>query len=282
MTAPRTVQLGCIQETMLVPLYLRAVESRSSHPILRDPKAAEMVDSIDWDFRRFGQPTRVLGCALRCAIFDGFAQAFMARHPGGTVVEVGAGLNTRFERLDNGTVHWFDLDLPDVVEQRRRFFVDTARRRTLACSVLDPAWVAHVRQSPGPYCFLAETVLVYLVEEQVRSALSLIASSFPGASVALDTTTRMAVERANRDHASRNLDARFAWPCEDPRAVEDWGIGLRLVETHSVVDAARALRSRLSWRRRALFWVLGWALPPLGRAYRMNLFTVEDGQHAAR
>jgi O-methyltransferase involved in polyketide biosynthesis len=67
---------------------------------------------------------------------------FLSRHPQGTVVEIGAGLNTRFERLDNGAVHWFDLYLPDAVELRRRFLADSDRRKTLACSILDPDWVA--------------------------------------------------------------------------------------------------------------------------------------------
>jgi O-methyltransferase involved in polyketide biosynthesis len=44
-------------------------------------------------------------------------------------VELGTGLNTRFERVDNGTVHWIDLDLPDTIALRRRYFADTERRQ---------------------------------------------------------------------------------------------------------------------------------------------------------
>jgi hypothetical protein len=102
----RSIQLGRVQETALVPLYARALESRRRRPILEDPKAVEIVDSIDWDFRRFGQRRRVVGCTLRSAMFDVWVREFLRRHPKGTVVEIGAGLNTRFERLDNGTVHW--------------------------------------------------------------------------------------------------------------------------------------------------------------------------------
>ena len=174
----RSIQLGRVQETALVPLYARALESRRRRPILEDPKAVEIVDSIDWDFRRFGQRRRVVGCTLRSAMFDVWVREFLGRYPEGAVVEIGAGLNTRFERLDNGRVHWYDLDLPDVVELRRRFFTNSERRMTLAASVLDPDWIETVRRSPGPYFLVAETVFVYLEEGQVKAALRQIASGF--------------------------------------------------------------------------------------------------------
>ena len=137
----RSIQLGRVQETALVPLYARALESRRKRPILEDPKAVEIVDSIEWDFRRFGQRRRVVGCSLRSAMFDVWVRDFVLRHPEGTVVEIGAGLNTRFERLDNGSIHWYDLELPDMVELRRRYFSDSERRVTLAASVLDRDWI---------------------------------------------------------------------------------------------------------------------------------------------
>ncbi len=125
MAAKQSIQLGTVQETLLVPLYARAVDSRRKRPILNDRKAVEMVESIDWDFQRFNQRWRIAAATLRTAIFDVPVRDFLSRHPEGTVVEIGAGLNTRFERLDNGAVHWFDLDLPDSIELRKKFFTDS-------------------------------------------------------------------------------------------------------------------------------------------------------------
>jgi O-methyltransferase involved in polyketide biosynthesis len=57
----RSVQLGRIQETALVPLYARALETRRKRPLLVDPKAVEIV---------VAQPRRMAGCVLRGALFD--------------------------------------------------------------------------------------------------------------------------------------------------------------------------------------------------------------------
>jgi O-methyltransferase involved in polyketide biosynthesis len=272
MASRQSIQLGQVQESLLVPLYARAVDSLKKRPILKDPKAVEMVQSIDWDFRRFNQRRRVVGCTLRTAMFDEWVRGFLSRHPEGTVVEIGAGLNTRFERLDNGTLHWFDLDLPDTVELRRKFFIDSGRRMTLAGSIVDPGWMAAVRQSPGPYCFVAEGVFIYLTEQEVKAALAQIAGNFPRASIAFDTATLRAISYENKDHARRKLEARMAWACEDPREIERWKIGLRLVESRTLKDIPDSLGSRLSLPMRAAFRVFAKLFPNLTKAYRLNLF----------
>jgi O-methyltransferase involved in polyketide biosynthesis len=272
LASKQSIQLGTVQETLLVPLYARAVDSRRKRSLLNDPKAVEMVESIDWDFQRFNQRRRTVGCILRSAIYDEYVKDFLSRHPQGTVVEIGAGLNTRFERIDNGTVHWFDLDLPDTIELRRKFFADTARRTTLTASVLDPGWITTVRQSPGPYCFVAEAVFIYLTGQQVRTALAQIADNFPQSIIVFDTGNRRAVDHENKDHARLNLSGRFAWACDDPKEIENWKIGLRLIESRSMMKVPDSLWSRLSLPTRAVLRILRKFVPQIANAYRFNLF----------
>jgi O-methyltransferase involved in polyketide biosynthesis len=268
----QSVQLGRVQETALVPLYARVLESRKKRPILEDPKAAGIVDSIDWDFRRVAQRLRMVGCTLRSAMFDVWVRDFLRRYPEGTVVEIGAGLNTRFERLDNGRVHWYDLDLPDMVELRRKFFSDSDRRITIGQSVLDPDWIGTVRRSPGPYFLVAETVFVYLEEAQVKAALTQIAGGFPQVTIALDTVGPRGVYHANRDHERRKIAARFAWACGDPIAIQHWNIGLRLVESRTIADIPDCLGPRLSLPLRATLRVFGRLFPKPMKTYQLSVF----------
>ena len=99
---------------------------------------------------------------------------FLARHAGGTVAELGTGLNTRFERTDNGTVRWIDLDLPDTIALRRRFFADNGRRHMIEGSVTGEDWLEAVAELPGPYFFVSEGVFVYLEEDDVTRTLTRI------------------------------------------------------------------------------------------------------------
>ena len=141
-----------------MPLYARALATRRKRPMLVDPKAVEIVDSIDWDFRRIAKPRRMAGCVLRCALFDVWVREFLQRHPDGTVVEIGAGLNTRFERLDNGRVHWFDLDRDHVKRSWRRASRGRAKNRSpfrtgaSACGWSSRAPLRTFPTASGPAC----------------------------------------------------------------------------------------------------------------------------------
>lgn len=266
------VRLGPVQETLFIPLAARARESARKRPLLRDPKAVEMIGAIDYASDKYGPGPGSAITVLRTAIVDTWVRAFLAEHPAGTVVEIGTGLNTRFERVDNGTVHWIDLDLPDTIELRRRFFTDTERRRMIAASVLDEDWLRTVEESPGPYFFVAEGVLVYLPEEEAAQALTRIARGFPGALVAVDTYPRSLLEKQHQQAVKKNMEARWAWACDDPRSLERYG--LRAIEVTSVTRPPHALRTRLPLRFRAFLPVADRLLRSL---FTITLFRADSG-----
>ena len=115
-------ELGAVQETLFIPLAARARETRGRRPLLRDPKAAQILALVDFDTKKYGRGWGGRVTVLRTVIFDGWVSDFLTAHPGGTVVELGTGLNTRFERVGHSQAHWIDLDLPDTIALRRRFF----------------------------------------------------------------------------------------------------------------------------------------------------------------
>ena len=259
------VELGQVQRTLFIPLLARARESRSRRPLLIDPKAVELVGAIDFNPATYGIGLRFI-VVIRTMILDWWVRQFLAEHPGGTVVELGTGLNTRFERTDNGSVHWIDLDLPDTIALRRRYFTDTDRRRMIAASLLDEDWLSQVAELPGPYFFVSDGVLVYLREEEVTGVLARIASRFPDSWLAFDTYPRSTLKWEHQMAAKRGI-ARWQWPCDDPRTLEP--LGLRLLETASPTRPPAALRAALPARYR---YLLPLADPVLGSGMKLSLF----------
>ena len=264
----RQAELGAVQQTLFIPLAARARETGRRRPVLRDPKAVEMVRSIDFDEAAYGRrwgPGFVT--LLRTLVFDWWVRQFLVQNPAGTVVELGTGLNTRFERTDNGTAHWVDLDLPDTIELRRRFFEDTDRRQMVAASLTGEDWMAAVEQRPAPYFFVSDGVLAYLDEADVTGTLSRIAGRFPGAMVAFDTYPRVTLNQQHKMAERRGMAARWAWACDDPRSLER--LGLRVVEQATITRPPGALRRQLPARYR---YLLPLADPILGKALAITLF----------
>jgi O-methyltransferase involved in polyketide biosynthesis len=262
------VELGAVQQTLLTTLAARAKENRKKKPVLPDPKAAEMVASIGERAAKYERGMGAWVNVLRTMIFDSWVRAFLAEHPDGTVAEIGTGLNTRFERVDNGRVHWIDMDLPDTIELRRRFFADSGRRRMLAASVLDEDWMRAVRQSPGPYFLVSEGVLAYLA--QAPQVIAQIAAGFPGELIAFDTYPQRAVDQHRKMAAKKKIGASLTWACEEPRSLEP--LGLRLLESTAVTNPPRAVRGQLPTRYR---FYLPLANPVFGSFSKLNLFRAD-------
>jgi len=269
---PPNAGLGTVQQTLFIPLAARARETRRRHPALRDDKAVEILASVDYDAATYGTGWGGFVTVLRTLIFDHWVREFLARNPEGTVVELGTGLNTRFERTDNGTVRWIDLDLPDTIGLRHRFFADMDRRHMIAESVTGEDWLEAVAELPGPYFFVSEGVFVYLDEDDVTSTLTRIASRFPGAPIAFDTYPRRMLEMQHRQAARKGMPARWAWACDDPRTLERYG--LRLTESATITRPPAAVRRNMPARYR---YLLPLADPLMGKSFALSLFRAGGG-----
>jgi O-methyltransferase involved in polyketide biosynthesis len=114
--------LNNVAETLLITLYIRAIESQRPDALIKDEKAVALVRQMNYDFSRIKQikmdEDDQVALILRNREFDRYVRDFLSRNPEGLVVHIGCGLDARFERVDNGQVEWYDLDLPEVIELR--------------------------------------------------------------------------------------------------------------------------------------------------------------------
>jgi len=266
------VELGPVQSTLLIPLWGRAEQTRKQTGLIDDPMAVEIVQRLDYDFSKWRGTTTSLGAVLRTRMFDQDVAAFLEEHPEGTVVELGCGLNTRFERLDNERANWIEVDLPDVIELRRRFFEQSPRRRMLAADITGPDWLNDLGSPTEPICFVSEATLLYLDPEDALAVLSSLADRFREATLILDTSPRSLVEQQHRHDTLKHLprESWFRWSCEDPSELEQYA--WKLTRSRSLLDADRSLVKSLprTWRFAAKF------LKPLLQrrlnGYRFNVF----------
>jgi O-methyltransferase involved in polyketide biosynthesis len=226
-----------VAKTLLIPLGCRAREADHSDVILRDPRAVEAFQKLEGgseSLKPVGKLDQVF-TVLRARQFDNFARYFLNLHPDGLVVDIGCGLDTRFERLDNGRMHWLGLDLPEVITLRRQILPDGKRIRTFAGSMLDRRWLEQVDRIKAKVIFLAEGVFCYFTENQVRSVVSAIVDRFPGAELAFDILSIASIKGHNlTSGVLKQTHARLNWGVNDPLLLEAWG--LKLVDVWGYFD----------------------------------------------
>lgn len=259
------VELGSVQETLLLTLWARAVEATKADPILRDTKSLEIMEQIDYDFSKLEKATASqIAVCLRGLMFDDWVKSFLQENPSGTIVEIGCGLNTRFERVDNGQVRWFDLDMPDSMIVRKNYFQETERRKFIASSVLDNSWVNAV--SSGPIMFVAEGVLMYFTEAQVKQLLVLLVQNFPGCYFVFDSMSPFMVKNQKQHDAIKLYSAKFQWGIKDIRDIQKWDSRYQVTEVKFMRDAPAKYYQRMSLFNRLLF-----SIPPFKNMYQLNI-----------
>ena len=176
------------QATLLMPLWARALESQRDQPLIRDDKAEEIVSRLDFDFDSFRQKSvPAFDYNMRASVIDQLVRRFLQANEQSTVVELGVGLDTRSERLDNGKTVWIELDLPDAMQVRHKFFQPGDRRVMISGSLLDSDWIGEIEQHrKGPILFIAEGVFYFFDQDQVGGIFQGLANRFPGSSLIFD------------------------------------------------------------------------------------------------
>ncbi len=245
-----------VQETGLLTLYNKALESQSEDPILKDEIAESLIGRIDPILKfkegkmakqlreRATDPRLNVHIALRSKKYDDYAREFLNSHPDGIIVNIGCGLDTRFFRIDNGHVHFFDLDLPEVIRFKRQLLAETDRYRMIPQSVLDISWMEQIKTEGKSVLLLAEGVLMYLQESEVKRLVLALQEHFPESDLVCELTNRTWVEgywakltqMKMRHRLKMGKDAIFSFGVSSPDELESWGPGIEFREMWFYMD----------------------------------------------
>jgi O-methyltransferase involved in polyketide biosynthesis len=259
-----------VAETLLITLYIRAIESQRSDALIKDERAEALVRQLDQESL---QKTLALtddfsrvAVILKGREFDRFARDFLRRHPDAVVVHVGCGLDTRFERIcseqpDNGRVEWYDLDLPEVIELRRKLIGgEGAHHHFLACSVLEDVWLDTVSaHHQRPFLFLAEGVFMYFEGAQVKSLVLTLRDHFPDAELVFDAFSPFMRWAHNFKVTRTGIGAHLHWALKHGQDLERWSDPSTSLRAGSI----RLLDERFSFQ---------YPEPRMRRALQMRLF----------
>ena len=179
--------LSGVSETALLTLNGRAHQASLPDAILHDPMAIALRRRFDVDFDRFGRRGQEM--ALRSLAADACTIDYLRTHPKATVVALAEGFQTSFWRIDaavaDAQFRWVSVDLPPVIELRRRLLPESPRITNLAQSALDFTWMDRIEQADGVF-ITAEGLLMYLQPDEAMALISQCAKRFPGAQMFFD------------------------------------------------------------------------------------------------
>jgi len=177
-----------IPTNLLQPLWLRSRESLVDNGLVYDPIAARACQrchlspdcfSGDIDQKQLLHVTLTQSC-------DEHVSAFIRRHPDGWIVNVGAGLDTRFYRVDNGRCHWLELDVTENLLWRQKLFHASERYHHICGSVDELSWLEQLPiPEKTPVMIVCEHALLDCSQQQVAKFVQALGCHFDSARACL-------------------------------------------------------------------------------------------------
>lgn len=240
--------MDSVNKTLYIPLYGKAYVSRKGI-LLRDPRAEEIWAAEGFPLKgKSRSKWLAYYMGMRARVFDSWVKMRMEADPGAVVLHLGCGMDSRAVRVGTQGRKWFDVDFPDVISERKRFYSENEEYRMLPSDIRDPAWLAQI---PGGNAIVVmEGISMYLMPEELRTLLGNLKNHFPQVSLLMDCYTEFAAKASKYKNPINDVGVTRVYGLDDPKALES-GTGLSFVKEWEMTP--EDLIGQLSGMERKIF-----------------------------
>lgn len=229
-------KIGGVAETMLQTLYARAKESNKPNHKIYDAKAIEIVQKMDYDFGLADKDIAMSsGVVARTIVLDRMVRDFIQAHPDTTVLNIACGMDTRFYRVDNGRIRWYNLDLPVTMGVRKRYIEEDERVTLIEASAMEEAWADKIETGSEPVLVIVEGLTMYLEKEDVKQILTIIDHRFSRATIYMEILNPKFV-RKRVEKSIQQSGAVFTFGARNGQELADLVPSLRWMGDRSLVE----------------------------------------------
>jgi len=248
-------EINQISQTAFLTLQCHAMDAGSAHPVLNDQSSVRTLallkerlqDSDSGFYRKIVKDQinkkLITHIVLRAKQYDQYIREFINVHPDATVVNIGCGLDDRFARIDNGSISFFDLDLPGIMDIKKQLFPPKERYIHIAQSVFEYDWIDRIESEH--VILVAEGVFMYCEEKDVRELFRQLQNKLNGPEIVLEVVNkkwlkgwrRKGMEIKMKKELKFGEDTLYRFGISDSDEIEQWHRGYRLLGDWSYFDS---------------------------------------------
>jgi len=250
-----SININDISETAFLTLQCHAMDAQSEKPLLNDRTAIHTFGLLKGHFSQSGSALQkslfservksslVEHIALRAKKYDAYIRSFLERFPEAAVVNIGCGLDNRFERIDNGRIAFYDLDLPDIMNIKRQIFPEIERYTQVSGSVFDFEWIDHIRNDH--VILVAEGVFMYCSEKDVKALFFQLQDRLKNPEIVFEVVNsrwlkgwrKKMMEVKLKKELKMGEGTTYQFGIPDSDAIESWNRGMKLMDDWSYLDS---------------------------------------------
>ncbi len=249
------------QETLLLPLLGRAMANKKWPHLFQDEHSnwlLKQADQLGFDTQHIQMKGHELFCyGIRTATNICYAKHFIEAHPSATIVNMGCGLDDLFQDIDNGKIHYYNVDFPEVIQTREQLIPSHERVFHISSSLTDYEWLQQIKHdSNNGILFLAAGVMYYLTVEEGRGLIQTIAETFTNGQFLFDSESPWAMKQSNKLVKKYQMNgAEMHFMLDDPNIIKSWSKGIHQLNVY--YDFTHFLKgTKIPFKYKPFFWFM--------------------------
>jgi O-methyltransferase involved in polyketide biosynthesis len=223
--------MNAVNKTLYIPLYGKSYVSKKGI-LLHDPKAEEIWAAEGFPLKgksRSKWLAYYMGC--RAAVFDNWVKRQLSITPDAVVIHIGCGMDSRVLRVGITGGSWYDVDFPEVIEERKRYYPEFSGYRMLGADVTDPNWLDSIPKGTQAVVIM-EGVSMYLTAPQLRELTERLCAHFQELSLLMDCYTVFAARMSKYKNPINDVGVTEVHGMDDPILLQQGDF--RFTEEHDM------------------------------------------------
>lgn len=222
-------KMNGVNKTLYIPLYGKAYVSRK-FLFLSDRKAEEIWEAEHFPLKgKSKSKWLAYYMGIRAAVFDSWLKEQIVNAEDTAVIHIGCGMDSRVLRVGTNGLMWYDMDFPDVIEERKRYYSESKNYKMLSGDLRDPRWLSVISECKKAIIVM-EGVSMYLAPEELKTAFEAIGNRFDEVSLLADCYTVFAAKMSKYKNPINDVGVTSVYGVDDPCMLQAGSI--RYVKEH--------------------------------------------------
>ena len=206
------INLSSTASTLLITLYSRAAMSKKNM-ILTDRKAEEIISLAGYDEKKLQVSKKLQSLlTLRAYLIDEYTKEFINKHNGDCIIiQLGCGLDSRYIRINNNKVKWYDLDFYGTIEMRKKYYKNSINYKMVSSNVCNLSWLNEIDTFDKPTLVIGEGLFMYLNEEENKLVINKLANTFKNLELIFDVFCPLSVKFSRFAPSLRRVNANLKY-----------------------------------------------------------------------
>ena len=238
-----------VNNTLYIPLYGKAKVSQMG--IILEDRTAEKIWAENAVLLGKKSKSKWLAyfMAMRARVFDDWVRKMLAMDSEVLVLHIGCGLDSRVHRVGASGVLWYDLDFPEVIARRRKYYSEDVDYHMVAGDAAQPVWLEGIPRNRTAVIVM-EGMAMYLPPDAMERMMAMLSQHFSSAHLMMDVYTNLGAKLSKWKNPVTEVGVTTVYGLEHPAAP----LGksqIRYVREHSMTPPV--LVNQLAGMERVLF-----------------------------